>query len=184
MDKSENKKKSIEEFGKFGLINHLTKDVRNVNKTTVIGIGDDSAVIDSGKSLTLVSTDLLLEGIHFNLIYSPLKHLGYKAVIRGISDIYAMNGTPQQIMIALGISSRFNVEQVDDLYEGISLACKKYEVDLAGGDITSSLTGMTIGVTAIGTVEKTPIVIPVSELVISPPARSTSNFLHASEIPS
>jgi thiamine-monophosphate kinase len=153
MDKTENKK-SINDFGKFGLINHLTKNVGTVNKTTITGIGDDSAVIDSGKNLTLVSTDLLLEGIHFNLIYSPLKHLGYKAVIRGISDIYAMNGIPGQLMIALGISSKFNVEQVEELYEGIMLACKKYQVDLAGGDITSSLTGMTIGVTAIGTVEK------------------------------
>jgi thiamine-monophosphate kinase len=154
MDKSENRKRSIEEFGKFGLITHLTRNVKTINKSTINGIGDDSAVIDSGKNLTLVSTDLLLEGIHFNLIYTPLKHLGYKAVIRAISDICAMNGTPGQVMIALGISSKFNVEQVEDLYEGIRLACKKYEVDLAGGDITSSLTGMTIGVTAVGTVEK------------------------------
>jgi thiamine-monophosphate kinase len=157
MDKSEHKK-SINEFGKFGLVNHLTKDVTVRNKTTVNGIGDDSAVIDSGKNLTLVSTDLLLEGIHFNLIYTPLKHLGYKAVIRAISDIYAMNGTPGQVLIALGISSKFNLDQVEDLYEGISLACEKYKVDLAGGDITSSLTGMTIGVTAIGTVEKDNII--------------------------
>jgi len=129
MDKSENKK-SINEFGKFGLIKHLTGNVRIGNKTTITGIGDDSAVIDSGKNLTLVSTDLLLEGIHFNLIYTPLKHLGYKAVIRAISDIYAMNGTPGQVLIALGISSKFNVEQIEDFYEGISLACKKYKVDL------------------------------------------------------
>jgi thiamine-monophosphate kinase len=154
MDNSENKKRSINDFGKFGLINHLTKNVKTINKTTIKGIGDDSAVIDSGKNLILVSTDLLLEGIHFNLIYNPLKHLGYKAVIRAISDIYAMNGTPSQVMIALGISSKFSLEHVEDLYEGISLACEKYNVDLAGGDITSSLTGMTIGVTAIGTVEK------------------------------
>ena len=153
MDKSENKK-SINEFGKFGLINHLTENVRAVNDSTITGIGDDSAVIDSGKNLTLVSTDLLLEGIHFNLIYTPLKHLGYKAVIRAISDIYAMNGTPGQVMIALGISSKFNVEQVEEIYEGISLACEKYKVDLVGGDTTSSLTGLTIGVTAVGTVEK------------------------------
>ena len=158
MGKSENKKKSIEEFGKFGFINHLTRNLRAGNITTITGIGDDSAVIDSGENLTLVSTDLLLEGIHFNLIYTPLKHLGYKAVIRAISDIYAMNGTPGQVMIALGISSKFNLEQLEDLYEGISLACKKYKVDLAGGDITSSLTGMTIGVTAIGTVEKNNLV--------------------------
>jgi thiamine-monophosphate kinase len=151
-------KKSINDFGKFGLINHLTENVKPSGKTTILGIGDDSAVIDSGKKLTLVTTDLLLEGIHFNLIYTPFKHLGYKAVIRAISDIYAMNGTPNQVMIALGISSRFTLEHVEDLYEGISLACEKYNVDLAGGDITSSLTGMTIGVTAIGVVEKDKIV--------------------------
>jgi thiamine-monophosphate kinase len=153
MNKSADKK-SINEFGKFGLINHLTEKVRAVNDSTITGIGDDSAVIDSGKNLTLVSTDLLLEGIHFNLIYTPLKHLGYKAVIRAISDIYAMNGTPGQVMIALGLSTKFNVEQVEELYEGISLACEKYEVDLVGGDTTSSLTGLTIGVTALGIVEK------------------------------
>src|SRR5664279_1614380 len=158
MDQSENNKRSINDFGKFGLINHLTKNVKTINKTTVKGIGDDSVVIDSGKNLTLVSTDLLLEGIHFNLIYTPLKHLGYKAVIRAISDIYAMNGTPGQVIIALGISSKFNVEQLEELYEGISLTCKNYNVDLAGGDITSSLTGMTIGVTAVGTVEKNDLV--------------------------
>lgn len=157
MDKTEHKK-SINDFGKFGLVNHLTKDVTVRNKTTITGIGDDSTVIDSGNNLTLVSTDLLLEGIHFNLIYTPLKHLGYKAVVRAISDIYAMNGTPGQILIALGISSKFNLDQVEDLYEGISLACDKYQVDLAGGDITSSLTGMTIGVTAIGTAEKNSII--------------------------
>jgi thiamine-monophosphate kinase len=153
MDNSKNKK-SINDFGKFGLVNHLTENVKTSNKTTIKGIGDDSAIIDSGKSLTLVSTDLLLEGIHFNLIYTPLKHLGYKAVIRAISDIYAMNGTPGQLLVALGISSKFNLQQVEDLYEGIVMACDKYHVDLVGGDITSSLTGMTLGVTAIGSVEK------------------------------
>jgi thiamine-monophosphate kinase len=157
MDKTEHKK-SINDFGKFGLVNHLTKDVTTRNKTTITGIGDDSAIINSGNNLTLVSTDLLLEGIHFNLMYTPLKHLGYKAVIRAISDIYAMNGTPGQVLIALGISSKFNLEQVEDLYEGISLACEKYQADLVGGDITSSLTGMTIGVTAIGAAERNNII--------------------------
>jgi len=157
MDKTAHKK-SINDFGKFGLVNHLTKDVRTGNKTTITGIGDDSAVVDSGNNLTLVSTDLLLEGIHFNLIYTPLKHIGYKAVIRAISDICAMNGTPGQVMIALGISSKFKLDQVEDLYEGISLACEKYHVDLVGGDITSSLTGMTIGVTSIGTAGKNNII--------------------------
>jgi thiamine-monophosphate kinase len=158
MSESGSKKTSIGEYGKFGLISHLTKNARNLNKATITGIGDDSAVIDSGKNLTLVSTDLMLEGIHFNLIYTPLKHLGYKSVIRAISDIYAMNGIPGQVLVALGISSRFSVEQIEEIYEGISLACEKYNVDLAGGDTTSSLTGLTIGVTAIGAVEKDKVI--------------------------
>jgi thiamine-monophosphate kinase len=158
VNESDNNRTPIGSFGKFGLISHLTEKAVLNNRCTVIGIGDDSAIIDSGETLTLVSTDLLLEGIHFNLIYTPLKHLGFKAVIRAISDIYAMNGTPGQILIALGISSRFSVEQIDELYEGINLACSKYGVDLAGGDITSSLTGLTISVTAIGKAEKENIV--------------------------
>lgn len=148
----------IGRLGKFGLIDHLKESARSENRSTIVGIGDDSAVIDPGKNLTLVTTDLFLEGIHFNLIYTPLRHLGYKAVIRGISDIYAMNGTPSQVLIALGISSRFNVEQVDEIYDGVKLACEKYNVDLVGGDITSSLTGLTISVTATGTVQKTDLV--------------------------
>lgn len=154
MENSDKKKISIRDLGKFGLIDHLTKNIKLSNKSTINGVGDDSAVIDSGKNLTLVSTDLLLEGIHFNLIYTPVRHLGYKAVIRAISDIYAMNGTPEQVLISVGISSRFTVEQLEELYEGINLACEKYKVDIAGGDTTSSLTGLTIGVTAIGRVEK------------------------------
>jgi thiamine-monophosphate kinase len=153
MDNSENKT-SIRELGKYGLIDRITGNTRPSNSSTISSIGDDSAVIESGNSLTLVTTDLMLEGIHFNLIYTPLKHLGYKAVIRGISDIYAMNGTPAQILISLGIGSRFSVEMVDELYEGIYMACEKYGVDLAGGDTTSSLTGLTIGITAVGSVEK------------------------------
>ena len=151
-------KKSINDFGKFGLIKHLTENIKIQNDSTITGIGDDSAIVDSGKNLTLVSTDLLLEGIHFNLIYTPMKHLGYKAVVRAISDIYAMNGKPEQILIALGISTKFTVEHVEELYEGITLACSKYKVDLAGGDITSTLTGMTIGVTAVGYADRKQIV--------------------------
>jgi thiamine-monophosphate kinase len=158
MSDSDNKRTPIRNFGKFGLISHITEKADLQNKSTVSGAGDDSSIIDSGDDLTLVSTDLLLEGIHFNLIYTPLKHLGYKAVIRAISDIYAMNGIPGQILIALGISSRFSVEQIDELYEGIYLACKKYNVDLAGGDITSSLTGLTISVTSVGKVGKDQLV--------------------------
>jgi thiamine-monophosphate kinase len=158
MDKSENSNTPINELGKFRLIGHVTRKGQPVNKSTIAGIGDDAAIIDQGRFMTLVSTDLLLEGIHFNLIYSPLKHLGYKAVIRAISDIYAMNGDPEQLLISLGISSRFSVEQVEDIYEGIYLACEKYNVDLVGGDTTSSLTGLTIGVTAVGKAEKENIV--------------------------
>lgn len=144
----------IEKLGKYGLIEHISERFKPENKSTCLGIGDDSAVIDNGRTLTLISTDLLLEGIHFNLMYNPLKHLGYKAVIRAISDIYAMNGTPRQVLIAIGISSRFSVEQVEEIFEGVDLACRKYKVDLAGGDTTSSLTGLSISVTAAGYVEK------------------------------
>ncbi len=158
MNEPENKKTPIGSYGKFGLIEHIIKGITPQNKSTVSVIGDDASVIDSVTDLTLVSTDLILEGIHFNLIYTPLKHLGYKAVIRAISDIYAMNGTPGQILIAIGVSSRFSVEQIDELYEGIRLACSKYKVDLAGGDTTSSITGLTICVTAIGSVSKNELV--------------------------
>ena len=154
MTGSGNKHTPISNFGKFGLISHITEKALLLNKSTVKGIGDDAAIIDSSGNLTVVSTDLLLEGIHFNLMYSPLKHLGYKAVIRAISDIYAMNGTPCQILVALGVGSRFSVEQIDEIYEGIYLACSNYGIDLVGGDITSSLTGLTIGMTSVGLVER------------------------------
>ena len=151
-------KTPIGEFGKYGLINRLTKGFKPTLKSTILGIGDDSAVIDNESKQTLASTDLFLEGIHFNLIYTPLKHLGYKAVIRAISDIYAMNGTPEQLLVSIGISSRFGVEDIEDIYEGISLACEKYKIDLAGGDTTSSVTGLTISVTAIGSADKKSII--------------------------
>jgi len=158
MDIPINKETPIAKLGKYGLIDHLTKDARHLNKSSVSLIGDDSAIIDSGNSYSLVTSDLLLEGIHFNLVYTPLRHLGYKSVVRAVSDIYAMNGTPGQVLISIGVSSRFSVEQISELYDGINLACNKYKVDLAGGDTASSLTGFTIGVTAIGTVEKGRIV--------------------------
>jgi len=154
MNQAENNKTPISNLGKVGLIDHLTGKIKVKNRTSVKGPGDDAAIIDSGDKYTLVTTDLLLEGIHFNLVYFPLKHLGYKAVIRAISDIYAMNGLPGQLMVSLGISSRFSVEQIDEIYEGISLACQKYNIDLAGGDTSSSLTELTISVTAVGSVEK------------------------------
>ena len=152
-------KKSISSLGKYGLIEHLTGKYSPRNKSSLSSIGDDAAIIDSSGNLILTSTDLVLEGIHFNLVYTPLKHLGYKAVIRAISDIYAMNGRPGQVFISLGLSNRFSLEQTEDLYEGINLACTRYGVDLAGGDTCSSLTGLTIGVTAIGTVEPGKVVL-------------------------
>jgi thiamine-monophosphate kinase len=158
MTDSENSKTPIGELGKFGLIDHLTKNSKPGNLSTVYGIGDDAAIIDNGNQFTIVTSDLLLEGIHFNLTYTPMKHLGYKAVIRGISDIFAMNGKPGQIIISIGISTRFTVEHLEELYEGIYMACEKYGTDLAGGDTTSSLTGLTISVTAVGSVEKERIV--------------------------
>ncbi len=158
MDTGENRKTPISEYGKFRLIDHLVKKEIPKNRSTVEGPGDDAAVLDMEGRLTLVSTDLLLEGIHFNLIYTPLRHLGYKAVIRAISDIYAMNGKPEQVLISIGLSSRFSVEQVEDIFEGIYLACDNYDIDLAGGDTTSSLTGLTIGVTAVGSGKKDQIV--------------------------
>lgn len=158
MSEKENNATPMGKLGKYGLIDHISGKIELQNRSTVKGIGDDAAVIDSNEGYTLVSTDLLLEGIHFNLIYTPLRHLGYKAVIRAISDIYAMNGTPEQVLIGLGISSRFMVEQIDEIITGAGLACNKYGVDLAGGDTTSSLTGLTISVTSLGNVEKTKLV--------------------------
>ena len=154
MTEKENNTTPIRNLGKYGLIDHISKKFELQNKSTVLGIGDDAAIIESGDGYKLVSTDLLLEGIHFNLVYTPLRHLGYKSVIRAISDIYAMNGTPEQVLIGLGISSRFSVEQIDEIFTGAGLACKKYGIDIAGGDTTSSLTGLTISVTSVGYVEK------------------------------
>ncbi|MFC2175425.1 thiamine-phosphate kinase [Bacteroidota bacterium] len=148
----------LSELGEFGLIEKISKSVELTQKSTVKGIGDDAAVIGMGKQKTLITTDLLLEGIHFNLSYAPLKHLGYKAVVVNLSDIYAMNGKPTQITVSLGLSSRFSVEAIDELYTGILLACEKYNVDLVGGDTSSSLTGLTISVTAIGEIDEDNIV--------------------------
>ena len=147
----------ISELGEFGLINHLTKDIKNKNNETIVGVGDDAAIIDNGNMKTLVTTDLLLEGIHFDLTYVPLKHLGYKAAVVNFSDIYAMNGTPKQITVSLGISKRFSVEDIDSLYEGIKLACEIYGVDLVGGDTSASMTGLTISITCIGVAEENKI---------------------------
>nr|WP_242689302.1 thiamine-phosphate kinase [Pedobacter sp. SYSU D00535] len=137
-------------MGEFGLIDHLTKNIELRNPSTNKGAGDDAAVLDfSGKKM-LVSTDLLLEGIHFDLAYTPLRHLGYKAVQVNLSDIYAMNGTATQITVSLGLSSKFPLEAIEELYEGILIACKKYNIDLVGGDTSSSKQGLVISVTSIG----------------------------------
>jgi thiamine-monophosphate kinase len=141
---------NIESLGEFGLIDHLTKQIIIKQKSTVRGIGDDAAVLDFAGKKTLVSTDMLLEGIHFDLAYTPLKHLGYKAVQVNLSDIYAMNGMATQVTVSIGISSKFPLEAVEELYEGIYLACEKFNVDLVGGDTTSSRQGLLISVTSLG----------------------------------
>ena len=142
----------IEKLGEFGLIDHLTSEFEIQNATTVLSIGDDAAVIDHFGKQTVVTTDLLIEGVHFDLMYTPLKHLGYKSVVVNLSDIYAMNAHPTQITMSLGFSNRFSVEALDEFYEGVYAACEKYEVDLVGGDTTSSQKGFVISITAIGEV--------------------------------
>ncbi len=148
----------IATLGEFGLIDHLAKEIKLTQPSSLKGVGDDAAVIDNAGKRTLVTTDLLLEGIHFDLTYVPLKHLGYKAAIVNFSDIYAMNGRPQQITVSLGISKRFSVEDLELFYEGLMLACEIYGVDIVGGDTTSSLTGFTISITCIGYADEKDIV--------------------------
>ena len=145
----------IATLGEFGLIRHLTEGIELKNESSRYGIGDDAAVLSypEGREV-LMTTDLLLEGVHFDLTYVPLKHLGYKSAVVNFSDIYAMNGTPRQITVSLGVSKRFSVEDMEALYAGIRLACEEYGVDIVGGDTTSSLTGLTISITCIGDVEK------------------------------
>ena len=144
------KRTDVNKLGEFGLIDHLTKNIKLQNISSVKGIGDDAAVIYNGDMQTVVSTDMLVEGIHFDLMYSPLKHLGYKSVVVNVSDIYAMNATPKQITLSIALSNRFSVEALEEFYEGVQLACDKYNVDLIGGDTTSSPKGLYISVTAIG----------------------------------
>lgn len=141
----------IASLGEFGLIKHLTEKINLTQPSTKKGVGDDAAVMDFGNKKVLMTTDLLLEGIHFNLEYVPLKHLGYKAAVVNFSDIYAMNGTPTQITVSLGVSKRFSVEDIEELYAGIRLACERYHVDLVGGDTCASMTGLTISITCLGT---------------------------------
>ena len=166
-----NGRTEISTLGEFGLIRHLTENIHHVQPSTQKGVGDDCAVMDFGKIKNeelkiknaadirvLMTTDLLLEGIHFNLEYVPLKHLGYKAAVVNFSDIYAMNGTPTQITVSLGISKRFSIEDLEDLYSGIRLACERYGVDLVGGDTSASMTGLTISITCLGTAKDEDIV--------------------------
>lgn len=145
-------------MGEFGLIHHLTDRIELKNKSSLKGVGDDAAVMDYADKLTLVTTDLLLEGVHFDLTYVPLKHLGYKSAVVNFSDIYAMNGRPRQITVSLGISKRFCVEDLEQLYDGIRLACDIYGVDLVGGDTSASMTGLTISITCIGEGERGKVV--------------------------
>lgn len=148
--RKERKQTNISEVGEFGLIDRLTKAITIKNDSTVKGVGDDAAVLDYKEKQTVVSSDLLTEGVHFNLMYVPLKHLGYKSVVVNLSDIFAMNAIPKQVIVSMAVSGKFSVEALEELYEGIHLACEQYKVDLVGGDTTSSLTGLTLSITAIG----------------------------------
>ena len=154
----ENKRTEIATLGEFGLIERLTAEMPLVNASSCKGVGDDAAVLHYGEKEMLVTTDLLLEGVHFDLTYVPMTHLGYKAAVVNFSDIYAMNATPKQITVSLGVSKRFSVEDIEQLYAGIRLACANYNVDIVGGDTTSSMTGLTISITCIGEADKEQIV--------------------------
>lgn len=153
------KRTEISSLGEFGLIERLTKDLTTNNKETIKGTGDDAAILQfENDEEVLVTTDLLMEGVHFDLTYFPLKHLGYKAVVANISDIYAMNGTPKQITVSIALSRKFCIEDIEELYSGMRLACEQYGVDIVGGDTSSSLTGLAISITAIGTAPKGTVV--------------------------
>jgi thiamine-monophosphate kinase len=147
-----NERTEISSLGEFGLIDHLTRNFEIQNASTIVSVGDDAAVIDHFGKQTVISTDLLIEGIHFDLMYTPLKHLGYKSVIVNLSDVYAMNASPTHITVSIGVSNRFSVEALDEFYEGVFAACEKYNVDLVGGDTSASNKGFIISVTAIGEV--------------------------------
>ena len=148
----------LSELGEFGLIEKLTKNIQIKNPSTLKGVGDDAAVLDPANKHILVSTDMLTEGVHFNLMYVPLKHLGYKSVMVNLSDIYAMNASPKQVTVSIAISNKFSLQALEDLYSGIHLACEQYGVDLVGGDTTSSMTGLVISVTVIGEANKDDII--------------------------
>ena len=152
------KRTEISSLGEFGLIDRLTKNIQLKNTSSIKGVGDDAAIIQASTT-QVITTDILVEGIHFDLVYTPLKHLGYKSVIVNLSDVYAMNATPKQILVSIAISSRFSVEAIEEIYEGIQLACTNYNVDLVGGDTTASPKGLIINVVAIGEQDKQKIVI-------------------------
>lgn len=154
----ETNRTEIATIGEFGLIDRLTAGIKKQNESTFYGVGDDAAVLHYGELETLVTTDLLMEGVHFDLTYTPLKHLGYKSVAVNLSDIYAMNATPKQITVSLAISRRFSIEDIEEIYAGIRFACEKYHVDIIGGDTTSSLTGLAISITCLGEARKEEIV--------------------------
>ena len=147
-----NNRTEIASLGEFGLIDHLTKNFELLNASTILGVGDDAAVIDHFGKQTVISTDLLVEGIHFDLMYTPMKHLGYKSIVVNVSDIYAMNATPTQVTMSIAFSNRFSLEALNEFYEGVYIACEKYGVDLIGGDTSTSQKGFIISVTAIGEV--------------------------------
>ncbi len=148
---SETKRTDVNDLGEFGVIDHLTQDISLMHATSLKGIGDDAAVIKQGpESAMVISTDMLVEGIHFDMAYCPLKHLGYKSMVVNFSDIYAMNAVPKQVLVSMALSNRYSIEALEELYEGIKLACKMYQVDLVGGDTTSSPKGLTLSITAVG----------------------------------
>lgn len=148
----------IAKLGEFGLIDRLTEDIKIKNLETIKGVGDDAAVVDHGGQCAIITKDLLVEGVHFDMVYTPLRHLGYKSVVVNLSDIYAMNGQPGQVIVGLAVSAKYSVEALEELYAGMLMACEKYQVDLAGGDTTSSPSGLLLSITAIGKAEKKKIV--------------------------
>lgn len=157
-DKNKKPLSELEELGEFGLIKHLTENIELKNKSSLKGVGDDAAVINYENKQTVVTTDMMVEGIHFDMLYTPLKHLGYKAATSNFSDVYAMNAIPKQITISIAVSNRISVEALEELYEGVLLACEIYGVDLVGGDTTSSTSGLIISITAIGEAEEKELV--------------------------
>ena len=154
----EGNRTEISTLGEFGLIKHLTQDIQLKNAETRYGVGDDAAVLEYPGKQVLVTTDLLMEGVHFDLVYTPLKHLGYKSAMVNFSDIYAMNGTPKQITVSLAVSKRFCIEDLEEFYDGLKLACELHQVDIVGGDTTSSVTGLAISITCIGEADKDKVV--------------------------